>query len=110
MTLPGDWPVFVGLTLFLFGGGAWLMGTAIGGTWRPYWQAVGYGLLLTAFDRFLHWGLFAGPLLSVTGFGRDGLVIIGIGLLAWRRAQVRRMVSQYPWLYEKAGPLNWRER
>ena len=30
--------------------------------------------------------------------------------LAWRIRQVRRMVGQYPWLFEKAGPLNWRER
>jgi hypothetical protein len=110
MSLIGDWPVFLGLTLCLFGGGAWLTGAAIGSTWRPYWQVVGYGILLGAFDRFLHWGLFAGPLLSAPHFLRDALVITGIGLLSWRRARVERMVSQYPWLYEKAGPLAWRER
>ena len=41
---------------------------------------------------------------------RDFAVIALIGLLAWRIRQVRRIVGQYPWLVEKAGPLNWRER
>ncbi len=105
-----DWPVFVGLTLCIFGGGAWLMGAALAATWRSCWQVVGYGLLLTAFDRFLHMALFGGELLSLSGALRDGLVVTGIGLLAWRLGQVARMVRQYPWLYEKSGPLSWRAR
>ena len=110
MNFIADWPVFLGLTICLFGGGAWLMGGAIAVTWRSYWQVVGYGLLLTLFDRFLHWGLFDGGLLSLSGFLRDGVTIIAIGLLSWRLGQVERMVRQYPWLFEKAGPLSWRER
>jgi len=110
MSLTADWPVFLGLTLCLFGVGAWLMGAAIAGTWRPFWQVIGYGVLLTLFDRFLHWGLFGGVLLSPLGFLRDGTAIIAIGLLSWRLKQVERMVRQYPWLYEKAGPLSWRVR
>ncbi|HSR56058.1 MAG TPA: hypothetical protein VLN73_07435 [Alphaproteobacteria bacterium] len=110
MSLFADWPVFLGLTLCLFGGGAWLVGQAVAMTWRSYWQVIGYGVLLGAFDRFLHWGLFAGELLSVPGFLRDTALIIAIGLLSWRRAKVERMVTQYPWLYVKAGPLAWRDR
>ncbi len=110
MTAMTDWPVFLGLTVCIFGAAAWLTGTAIAATWRPYWQVVGYGWLLALFDRFLSWGLFGGPLTSLGYFLRDFAVIALIGLLAWRIRQVRRMVGQYPWLFEKAGPLNWRER
>ncbi|WP_348981071.1 DUF6867 family protein [Azospirillum sp. TSO5] len=31
-------------------------------------------------------------------------------LTAHRIAIARRMVNQYPWLYETAGPFGWRER
>lgn len=110
MTAPADWPVFVGLTLVVFGGAAWLTGAAIAATWRSAWQVVGYGLLLALFDRFLSYALFGGELLSVGGFVRDSAAIVLVGLVAWRVNRVRRIVRQYPWLYERAGPLRWRER
>ena len=110
MSAMSDWPVFLGLTMCIFGAAAWITGAAIAATWRPYWQVVAYALLLTAFDRFLSWALFGGPLTSLADFLRDFAVIALIGLLAWRIGQVRCMVGQYPWLYEKAGPLNWRKR
>lgn len=110
MTVIADWPVFVGLTVGIFGAAAWLTGAALAATWRPYRQLLGYALLLALFDRFLSWGLFGGPLTSGADFLRDFAAIAAIGLLAWRLGQVRRMVGQYPWLYEKAGPLNWRQR
>ncbi|WP_409017938.1 DUF6867 family protein [Azospirillum sp. BE72] len=31
-------------------------------------------------------------------------------MTAHRIAIARRMVNQYPWLYETAGPFGWRER
>ncbi len=110
MTVIADWPVFLGLTVCIFGAAAWLTGAALAATWRPYWQLLGYALLLALFDRFLSWGLFGAPLTSLGYLLRDFAALASIGLLAWRRGQVRRMVGQYPWLYEKAGPLNWRER
>ena len=105
-----DWPVFLGLTICIFGAVAWLMGVALAATWRPSWQVIVYGLLLALFDRFLGWGLFGGQFTSLAGFLRDFAAIALIGLLAWRIRQVQLMVGQYPWLYEKAGPLNWRAR
>ena len=105
-----DWPVFLGLTICIFGAAAWLTGAALAATWRPFWQVVAYGLLLGVFDRFLHWSLFGGQLMSLAQFLRDFAVIALIGLLAWRIRQVELMVGQYPWLYQKQGPLNWRAR
>lgn len=110
MTIFTDWPVFLGLTLCIFGGAAWLTGQAIAATWRPLWQVFAYGLLLACFDRFLAWGLFGGPLFYWLHFLRDFAAIAAVGMLSWRLRQVGLMVSQYPWLFEKAGPLRWRAR
>lgn len=103
-------PVFVGLTVFLFGGAAFIMGQALAQTWRPAWQNVLYGLLLAVADRFAVFALFGGDGLSVSGYGIDAAVIVGISLFAYRATAVRKMVSQYPWLYEPDGLLGYRER
>lgn len=112
MTSPftDNWYVFIGLTCVLFGGVSWLTGTAIAATWRPAWQAAAYALLLTAFDRFLHFAVFYGDLLSVPHAVRDFIVILCVGLAAWRFTHVTCMVRQYPWLYRRTGVFSYRER
>jgi branched-chain amino acid transport system ATP-binding protein len=102
--------VFIGFTVILVGGAAWLMGQALGDRWRPIWHVVPYSIMLGLADRFLVYGLFDGELLSPAGFAIDTLVILAIALLAFRLTRVHRMVSQYPWLYERAGLIAWRER
>jgi hypothetical protein len=110
-TLLGASPAsFLGLTLLLFGGGALATGRALALHWRPVWQALPYALLLAAGDRFLLYALFAGELLSATGYAIAAAILLALALLAYRRVQARLMVRQYPWLYESAGPLGWRER
>lgn len=102
--------VFLGLTVVLFGAVAFLIGRAVADSWRPVWQAVAYVALLGAADRFLHFALFDGDLLSLYGYLAHTLVLQVIGLLGFRWTRARRMVLQYPWLYERAGPLSWRQR
>jgi hypothetical protein len=102
--------VFILLTIIIFGGAAFLMGQAIAETWRPAWQNVAYGLLLAAGNRFLDGALFGGVWLDLWQYALDALVIIGIALFAHRITLARKMVTQYPWLYEPAGLLSWRER
>ena len=103
-------PVFVGVTVILFGGAAAMMGRAVGGTWRPPWQCVFYGLMLGITDRFVIYALFDGDGLSISGLIIDGAIIIGFALFAHRVTLVHRMVAQYPWLFERAGPLSWRPK
>ena len=103
-------PVFIGLTVMLFGGAAFLMGKAIGDTWRPTRQCVVYGTMLGLADRFFHHALFDEELLSVTGYLVDTAVLCGIALVACRLTRARKMVSQYPWMYERTGPFTWRQR
>ena len=117
MTLP-----LLALTFLLFGGAAVLMGNAIADTWRPWWQNLAYGALLAVVDEFLGFSLFdgqffidslvssdggpLGPAILVYLF--DAIVISAISLLSYRVTLARKMVTQYPWLYERAGLLGWR--
>jgi len=103
-------PVFIFLTLLVFGGCAILTGQALAEGWKGIGPVIGYGALLTAGDRFLIFGLAGGDLLSLYGFVLHWAVLTGITFLAYRIARARRMVSQYPWLYERAGPFSWKEK
>jgi hypothetical protein len=112
------------LTFILFGGAACLMGNAIAETWRPWWQNVTYGALLAVGDQFLGFGLFGGPFFvdslvssNAQPFGFaflvylfDVVVISAFALFSYRLTKARKMVTQYPWLYERAGLLNWRAK
>ena len=102
--------VYVGLTLVIMGCAAYMTGMGLANTWRPVWQPVFYSALLGFADRFLVFSLFDGELLSLTGYLIDSLSLIVISLFAYRSAQARLMVSQYPWLYERAGLFGWREK
>ena len=101
--------VLVGLTLVLFGGCAFMTGQALAATWRPWWLALVYGLMLGAADRFLGFALFRGQLLSLPGWLLDSAILIAITLAAFRLTRARRMANQYPWLYQRTGPFSWRK-
>jgi hypothetical protein len=93
---------------------AYASGHALAENWRPAWQAVLYGVLLSAGARITALMLFArhlrGPLDETTEFALLALIIVGITALAFRLTLVRKMESQYPWLYERRGLFGWRER
>lgn len=108
-TFEFDWPVFIGVTLMLCGFAAFSTGRALAATWRPARWAVLYAALLGAVDRFLHWSLFDGQLLSPLGYLLDTAILILIALAAYRLTLASKMVRQYPWLYRRAGLFSWRE-
>jgi len=105
-----DFMVFLFLTVIIFGGASFMMGQAIAETWRPVWQNIVYGLMLVAAERFLAATLFKAPLINIPAILLNAVVIIGFALFAYRLTQVRKMVTQYPWLYERAGLFSWRDR
>ncbi len=100
--------VYLGLTCLLMGFSAWMTGAAVAGTWRPLWQVITYCLLLGFADRFLVFSLFAGQLLSLSGYMIDTATLLVIGLAAFRMRTARLMTQQYPWLYKRSGPFSWR--
>jgi hypothetical protein len=98
------------ITGILGGGAAWLAGRAIAQTWRPLWHVIGYMLLLGFAVRFAHFALGSGTLVSLPSYLTDTLFLCAVGCLGWRVTRTTQMVTQYPWLYERAGPLNWRAK
>jgi hypothetical protein len=102
--------VYLGLTVCLMGFAAFMTGQAIAVTWKPAWHVLAYAPLLGFADRFLAFALFDGSLLSPAAYLIDTATLVAIALLAWRLGRARKMVSQYPWLYERAGPLAWRSK
>ena len=106
-TTPG---VSFTVTVVIMGFAAYMTGQALAATWKPIRQVVIYCLLLGFGDRFLIFSLFDGELFSISGDLIDSIVLIAISLFAYRLTQARKMISQYPWIYERAGLLGWREK
>jgi ABC-type uncharacterized transport system permease subunit len=97
--------VFLGLTVVIIGFAAWMTGQALAQTWKPFWHAVVYCVLLGFADRFLTFGLFHGELLSLSGYIIDTGVLIAIAMVSFRYNRVRALVKQYPWIYRRSGPF-----
>jgi hypothetical protein len=105
----GLW-IFLLITVLAGGAAARATGASIAATWRPPWQLFGAAFLLACTVRFLHYALFAEPLLSLVNFLMDYLVVLLAAALGFRRTRTRQMVEQYPWAYEAVGPLWWRAK
>lgn len=106
---PSAW-LFLLVTVVLGGWIAWMTGRALAMTWRPAWQAAVAALPLALAVRFIHFALFGGTLLSPHFYLVDLVVVGSVALLSHRFRRARQMTRQYGWLYERTGPLTWRER
>ena len=102
--------VFLLVTVVLAGGAAWMSGRAMASTWRPWWHAGLWMLLLGGATRFIHFALYDGTLLSLQFYVVDTAVLVVIAALGHRFTRARLMAKQYGWMFEQAGPLNWRRR
>jgi hypothetical protein len=102
--------LFALVTVVMGGWAAWMTGRAMALTWQPYRLCVVYLLLLAGAVRFIHYALFGGTLASLHYYVVDALVVLVIGSIGFRRTRGRQMARQYPWLYERLGPLTWREK
>jgi len=89
---------------------AYMTGQALANTWRPMWQVIAYSILLGLTDRFLVFALYDGKLSNLNGYLADTLTLTVISLFAFRLSRARRMVTQYPWLYDRAGLFGLREK
>jgi len=101
---------FFGLTVVLFGLAAVATGRALAQGWRPAWQIAPTTLLLAAADRFLLYALFDASFASASGFAAAAALLGLIMSAAYYQARARKMVRQYPWLYEPSGPFGWRAK
>lgn len=108
--LGADLPAFIGVMVVLAGGCGFLMGQAIAGSWRPFWQVAAYSLLLAGSGRFLEYALFSGELLAPVPFLVGYAAVLLLSSLGYRLTLADLMVRQYPWIYERAGAFTWREK
>ena len=108
--LGGEIASVLTMTAALFGGAAFLTGQALAQSWRPAWQILPVALLLAVADRFLLYALFDAELASLSGFLIAAAMLGAILLAAYYLTRARKMVQQYPWLYERSGPFGWREK
>lgn len=102
--------VFILVSLIMGGGAAYLSGRAIAGTWRPLWHVAMYMLVLGGAVRFMHFALFEGTLLSLHYYLVDTAICLGFGWLGFRATRAGQMSTQYSWLYDRSGWLQWRAR
>jgi hypothetical protein len=108
--MPDSLWTFLLLTCVLGGAAAVATGRAIALTWRPFWQALGYTIPLTASVRFLHYALFGEDILAIGPAVLALIILLAIAAVAFRMRQARQMVHQYPFAFAAAGPLAWRPR
>jgi hypothetical protein len=108
--LGGDSGPFFGMTVLLFGFAAAATGRAMAETWRPAWQIAPAALALAAADRFLLYALFDAGLMSAGGFIVAAALLALIMAGSYYRNRARKMVEQYPWLYDRSGPFGWRAK
>jgi len=102
--------VFLVLTVIIGGGAAFLSGRGLAKSWKPFSRVFFYMALLTAAVRFFHYALFEGNLLSVYYYLVTYVLLLAAACLGFRAMRTTQMVTQYRWLYERTGPLTWRER
>ncbi len=97
------------LTVVLFGGAALMMGRALADTWRPNWQNVAYGVMLGIANRLFQNFLCGNDVINLVAYVIGTAFLIAVAVTAYRATQAYKMVTQYPWLYERAGPFSWRQ-
>ncbi len=102
--------IFMIMTVFFGGGAAFLAGRGLAMKWRPVWMPLLSMVPLTLALRFLHFALFDADLTSLHYLITDFIVLLAACFLGYRLTLASKMVRQYPWLYEAAGPLSWRNR
>ena len=117
-------PVFIGVVIVLGGGTAFMMGQAIAQAWHPWLQKIAYSLMLASAFQFLTYALFDGAVIvaavvssqappfgtAMAGYLATSLVLTAVSSFAFRITRARKMVSQYPWLYERVGLFGWRSK
>jgi hypothetical protein len=95
---------FALVTVLLGGGAAWLTGRAIAQTWRPWWSAAAYMLILGLVVRFFHYALFSGTLLSLHYYTVDTVILILMATLGFRATREAQMARQYGFLNTSTPP------
>jgi NO-binding membrane sensor protein with MHYT domain len=92
---PDTLGAFLLVTVALGGAAAFVSGRTVAQTWQPRWRIVLAVLLLGGAERFIHYALFGGTLLSPYYYLIDSLIALGFGTAGFITTRVRQMRRQY---------------
>ena len=107
---PGALGAFVFFTVVLGMLGGIATGRAFAGSWKPLLTLPLALLAMAAAVRFLVYALAGEDLLSLQ-YLLVALVFVALGAAyGFRAKRTEQMCRQYPWLFAKAGAVNWTHR
>ena len=89
--------IFLFATVILGGLAAFVTGRALAQKWCPPWQILVYSLLLAAGVRFIHFSIFAEPLLSLRSYLLDFVILFALGITGYKLTRANQMTVQYGW-------------
>ena len=95
---PNGFWIFVLVSVVMGGGTAYISGRAIAQTWRPFWHAMAYALVLGLAVRFIHFALYQEVMLSARNYLIDCAVLCIAAAVGFMRTRATQMRDQY-------GPL-----
>ena len=93
----GIW-VFILVSMLMGASTAFVAGRAIAETWRPFWHAVTYALVVGLAVRFIHFALFQEVLVSAGNYFIDCAVLIAAATAGYTATRRRQMLQQYDFL------------
>jgi len=89
--------IFLFATVILGGLAAFVTGRALAQKWCPPWQILVYSLLLAAGVRFIHYSIFAEPLLSLRSYLFDFAILFALASAGYKLTRTNQMNVQYGW-------------
>jgi hypothetical protein len=90
--------IFLLVTVVMGGSTAFVSGRTIAATWRPFWHALVYALVIGLAARFIQFALFEAPLVSAGNYLIDCVILLLAAIWGYVATRKVQMVEQY-------GPL-----
>ena len=92
----GLW-IFLLVTVILGGAAAFATGRAMAQAWQPVSLLLPAMLLLGCGVRFVHYAIFAEPLLSLGNYSVDTVILLLVAVGGYRWIRAGQMQRQYGW-------------
>lgn len=92
---PNGFWIFLLVTIAMGASTAYVSGKAIAETWRPFWHALFYALLIGCAVRFIHFALFEERLLSLGNYIIDCIVLFVATAAGYSVTRRRQLIEQY---------------
>ncbi len=99
-----------GLVVLLGFWTAWRTGKSVAESWESYPRVVLYTLLLGVVMRFMHYALFAGPMLNGFYYLIDVTVLLAFATVGFRMRRTSQMVNNYYWLYDRTSSFSYKKK